>query len=122
MRPDIETQCANMFAHMKAIVEAGGGTTDDIIKVTIWLKDRTQRSPVNVEWLKMFPDEESRPARHALQMEMDGVKEFIRVDLSRPRDEDDVSYIELKRRLRELIRDDFVSPARSSVEPGSSRP
>ena len=54
-------------------VEAAGGTTDDIIKMTVWLKDRTQRAPVNVEWLKMFPDEHSRPARHALQMDnMDG--------------------------------------------------
>jgi ABC-type nitrate/sulfonate/bicarbonate transport system ATPase subunit len=42
----------------------------------------------------------SRPGR---------VKEFVRVDLPRPRDEDDTSYIELKRRLRDLIRDDFVS-------------
>src|SRR5947208_8914822 len=68
----IEAQCANMFAHMKAIVEAGGGTTDDIIKMTVWLQDRSQRAPVNAEWVKMFPDEHSRPARHALQMEMDG--------------------------------------------------
>ena len=42
----------------------------------------------------------SRPGR---------VKEFVTVDLPRPRDEDDASYIELKRRLRDLIRDDFVS-------------
>jgi NitT/TauT family transport system ATP-binding protein len=42
----------------------------------------------------------SRPGR---------VKEFVEVDLPRPRDEDDASYIQLKRRLRELIRDDFVS-------------
>jgi 2-iminobutanoate/2-iminopropanoate deaminase len=68
----IEDQCANMFAHMKAIVEAGGGSTDDIIKMTVWLKDRSQRGPVNTEWVKMFPDEYSRPARHALQMDMEG--------------------------------------------------
>lgn len=68
----IEAQCANMFGHMKAIVEAGGGTTDDVIKMTVWLKDRSQRAPVNVEWIKMFPDEHSRPARHSLQMEMEG--------------------------------------------------
>jgi enamine deaminase RidA (YjgF/YER057c/UK114 family) len=72
MPADIESQCANIFAHMKAIVEAGGGTTDDIIKMTVWLKDRSQRGPVNVEWLKMFPDEHSRPARHSLAMEMEG--------------------------------------------------
>jgi len=71
MPEKIEDQCANMFGHMKAIVQAGGGTTDDIIKVTVcgW-QDRTQRAPVNVEWLKMFPDEHSCPARHALQMDM----------------------------------------------------
>ena len=72
MPPGIADQCTNMFAHMKAIVEAGGGTTSDIIKMTVWLQDRTQRGPINAEWLKMFPDEHSRPARHAMQMNMDG--------------------------------------------------
>ncbi|HLG80869.1 MAG TPA: RidA family protein [Bradyrhizobium sp.] len=72
MPESLEAQCANLFAHMKATVEAAGGTTDDIIKMTVWLKDRSQRGPVNVEWLKMFPDEHSRPARHALQMDMEG--------------------------------------------------
>jgi 2-iminobutanoate/2-iminopropanoate deaminase len=68
--PDgLEAQCANMFAHMKSTVEAAGGTTNDIIKMTVWLKDRSQRAPVNAEWLKMFPDEHSRPARHALPMD-----------------------------------------------------
>jgi enamine deaminase RidA (YjgF/YER057c/UK114 family) len=57
---------------MKAIVEAGGGSTDDIIKMTVWLKDRSQRAPVNAEWVRMFPDEHSRPARHSLHMEMEG--------------------------------------------------
>jgi 2-iminobutanoate/2-iminopropanoate deaminase len=72
MPDSLEAQCANMFGHMKATVEAAGGSTEDIIKMTVWLNDRTQRGPVNVEWLKMFPDEHSRPARHSLQMDMDG--------------------------------------------------
>jgi len=72
MPAGIEAQCANMFLHVRAIVEAGGGTTEDIIKMTVWLQDRSQRAPVNVEWVKMFPDEQSRPARHALQMNMEG--------------------------------------------------
>jgi hypothetical protein len=49
---------------------AGGGATSDIIKMTVWLQIH-QRAPVNTEWLKMFPDEHSRPARHALQMDME---------------------------------------------------
>jgi len=69
MPDSLDAQCANMFAHMKATVEAAGGSTDDIIKMTVWLKDRSQRAPVNAEWLKMFPDAHSRPARHALPMD-----------------------------------------------------
>ena len=36
----------------------------DVIKMTVWLKDRSQRPAVNKGWLEMFPDEHSRPARH----------------------------------------------------------
>jgi len=75
----IEAQCANMFAHMKSTIEAAGGTIDDIIKMTVYLKDRSQRQPVNVEWLKMFPDEKSRPARHAQQANLEG-KSLVQCD------------------------------------------
>ena len=34
------------------------------------------------------------------------VKQFINVDMPRPRDEDDSSYLQLKRRLRDLIHDE----------------
>ncbi|MBZ5580270.1 MAG: RidA family protein [Acidobacteriia bacterium] len=60
----IEEQCALAFAHMRRIVETAGGTTEDILKVTVWLKDGAHRKIVNQEWLRMFPDAESRPARH----------------------------------------------------------
>ena len=70
--PDtVEAQCALMFRHMKDIVEAAGGTTDDIIKVTVWLQDPSNRDALNAEWLKMFPDEHSRPSRHALKLDDD---------------------------------------------------
>jgi len=70
--PTLEEQCAFLFGHMRRIVEAGGGTTDNIIKMTVWMKDRSQRQALNREWLKMFPDEETRPARHAMQGNMEG--------------------------------------------------
>ena len=57
-------QCRLVFGHMRATVEAGGGTVDDIIKVTMWLKDPSDREALNVEWVRMFPDEHARPARH----------------------------------------------------------
>jgi len=66
MPADLETQCRNMFAHVRSIVEAGGGTMDDVVKITVWLKDVTQRDVLNKIWLATFPDAENRPARHAL--------------------------------------------------------
>lgn len=62
----IERQCELMFMHMKDTVEQAGGSIDDIVKMTVWLKDRNQREPINVEWLKMFPDPHNRPARQAI--------------------------------------------------------
>lgn len=70
--PTLDAQCALMFEHIRTIVEAGGGTTDDILKITVWLQDRSQREPVNREWLKMFPDAANRPARQAMQAELTG--------------------------------------------------
>ena len=64
--PDLRQQCANMFGHVRSIVEAAGGTPDDIIKITVWLKDPGDRTAMNEEWQKLFPDPDSRPARHAL--------------------------------------------------------
>lgn len=62
----LEGQCRLVFEHMRAIVEAAGGTTGDIIKVTVWLKDPLNRDALNAEWTTMFPDPNSRPARHTL--------------------------------------------------------
>lgn len=66
MPADLETQCSNMFAHARSIVEAAGGTMDDIVKMTVWLKDVAQRDVLNKVWIATFPDAENRPARHAL--------------------------------------------------------
>ena len=66
MPESLEAQCAHMFAHMKATVEAAGGTTDDIIKMTVWIADRSLRETMNRHWVEMFPDPHSRPARHTI--------------------------------------------------------
>jgi|SRR5215471_21814930 len=68
----IEDQCAEMFRVVRRIVEAAGGTPADIIKMTVWLRDPGNREALNVEWVRMFPDPESRPARHTLPLAGDG--------------------------------------------------
>jgi enamine deaminase RidA (YjgF/YER057c/UK114 family) len=65
----LEQQCACMFAHLRRTVESGG-TLDDIIKVTVWMKELT-RPPVNAEWMKIFPDPASRPARQIMEVPME---------------------------------------------------
>jgi len=60
----LEDQLRFMFQHVRAVMTAAGGSTDDIIKMAVVMKDRSLRPALNVEWLKMFPDEHSRPARH----------------------------------------------------------
>ncbi len=62
----IEDQCRYMLDTLQRIVQAAGGTTADVVKVTVWMKDRTQRPALNGPWLAMFPDPASRPARHAI--------------------------------------------------------
>ena len=67
MPPELDAQVVNIFKQIKLCVEAAGGTLDDILKVNFWMKDpATGRKALNGEWSKMFPDPESRPARHTL--------------------------------------------------------
>ena len=73
MPPDAEAQIANIFKHIKAGVEAAGGTVDDVLKVNFWVKDPgVGRKMLNGEWTKMFPDAASRPARHTSQANLEG--------------------------------------------------
>ena len=62
---DAEQQIINAFDNMRAVIEAAGGTMEDIGKVTLLIRDRKQRDIVNVHWVKAFPDPHSRPVRHA---------------------------------------------------------
>jgi 2-iminobutanoate/2-iminopropanoate deaminase len=77
---DPAEQIAQAFINMKNIVEAAGGTTDNIGKITVYLKNFQHRELVNKEWLKMFPDENNRPARHTMQLDMPG-KVIIQMDI-----------------------------------------
>ncbi|MBN8908155.1 MAG: RidA family protein [Rhodospirillales bacterium] len=70
--PTLEAQVANVFAYIRHDVEAAGGSVDDIIKITFWVKDPAkQRAALNEEWVKMFPDPDERPARHTLTLPAD---------------------------------------------------
>ena len=79
----LEEQSRLMFEQVRRIVEAAGGSVGDIVKMTVWMKDRTRRAALNGPWLEMFPDPGSRPARHTMNADLDGGKlvecEFVAV-------------------------------------------
>lgn len=72
MPKDLDSQCANLFVHVHQIIDAAGATTDDIVKMTVWLSDFRDRDALNREWVAMFPDPQNRPARHAIAAQFDG--------------------------------------------------
>jgi enamine deaminase RidA (YjgF/YER057c/UK114 family) len=69
---ELADQVRFMFANLASIVVAGGASAETILKVTIWIKVPEARAAINSEWIKMFPDAKSRPARHVLSYDLPG--------------------------------------------------
>lgn len=61
---DAVEQCKLMFENVGAALEQAGGTFDHVVKMTFYVKTREAKSAINDEWIKAFPDENTRPARH----------------------------------------------------------
>jgi reactive intermediate/imine deaminase len=61
---DFEAHARRVFANLKAVTEAAGGTLDQIVKCTIYLTDLDNFSTVNSVMAEFF--EEPYPARAAL--------------------------------------------------------
>lgn len=67
---DLEAQVALVFANLRRTLDAAGGTLDDVAKVTVFVLDKAIRPLVDAQWVVLFPDESSRPARHTLCTEL----------------------------------------------------
>lgn len=61
---DLSEQVRLMFANLERIMAAAGAGLGDIVRMTVYVKVPEARPLVNAEWLRAFPDENSRPARH----------------------------------------------------------
>ncbi|HZU08131.1 MAG TPA: RidA family protein [Chloroflexota bacterium] len=70
LSPEPGEQVAQAFRNLRRAIELAGGTTDDIAKVTVYLRDMQHRELVNREWVAMFPDPHDRPARHTVRAEL----------------------------------------------------
>jgi 2-iminobutanoate/2-iminopropanoate deaminase len=70
--PDPDEQAEVMFRNLRKFIELAGGTPENIGKMTVFLRDEKYRDSINKAWLKMFPDEHNRPARHAVKADLRG--------------------------------------------------
>lgn len=61
---DMGTQARNAFANLRAVLQAGGATLEQVVKFSITIHDESAREAINAEWLAAFPDPLDRPARH----------------------------------------------------------
>jgi enamine deaminase RidA (YjgF/YER057c/UK114 family) len=63
--PDrVEDEMAFLFDNVRAVLDAAGATTDDLLRMDVLLRESADRAIINEHWLAMFPDEADRPARH----------------------------------------------------------
>ena len=70
--PDAASQARFAFENMRSLLAAGGATLDDVVRMTVYLKDSAAREHVNAEWLACFADPHDRPARHTLMYDLQG--------------------------------------------------
>jgi len=63
---DLDAQCRLMFENVRRVIGAAGGSPENIVKMTVWITDRALRPILNKHWIEMFPDANSRPARHTV--------------------------------------------------------
>lgn len=69
---DAKSQVQFAFANMEALMKAAGGSVADVGRMTVFVKDNSLRPLVNEQWLKYFPDEHDRPARHTTVVDLAG--------------------------------------------------
>lgn len=67
---DVEEQVELVFANVRRVLDAAGGDPEDVVKCTVFVRDKGIRPVVDKHWLVMFPDPASRPARHTLSIDL----------------------------------------------------
>ncbi|MGW4830289.1 RidA family protein [Amycolatopsis japonica] len=65
-----DEQVEVVFDNVRRILDAADGSPDDIVKCTVFVRDKSIRPVIDKYWLEMFPDEKSRPARHTLRIDL----------------------------------------------------
>lgn len=70
LAPGAIEQARHAFANLRSVLANAGSSLDDVVRLTVYVKDNSARAPINEQWLVCFPDPESRPARHIVVYEL----------------------------------------------------
>lgn len=65
----LEAQARLMFMHLRDVLLAACARPEDVVRMTFFVKSPEARAAINAEWVALFPDPDSRPARHILNYE-----------------------------------------------------
>jgi len=64
---DIAAQCRQVFANVRAVLEASGARWEDLVDVTVYLTDMARDfKAYNAVWAECFPDPARAPCRTTL--------------------------------------------------------
>lgn len=69
---DPERQAEMAFANVASLLKEAGGSTADIAKMTVYVKNNEMRPHVNKHWLAWYPSEDDRPVRHIVPADLQG--------------------------------------------------
>lgn len=67
---DAAEQARLLFENVRRVLAAGGAEPAHVAKLTFFVRDRGLRAAIDEHWLAMFPDPDSRPARHTLPTDL----------------------------------------------------
>ncbi|MGW5106025.1 RidA family protein [Nocardia sp. NPDC004123] len=65
---DGQAQVGFAFTNLRTFLDQAGVTAEDVVRMTVHLEDRSLRPALDEQWIALFPDPESRPARHAMNL------------------------------------------------------
>ena len=72
LSPEPHEQAEAMFRNLRLFLEEAGASPANVGYMKVYLREEKYRDAVNKAWLKMYPDEHDRPARHATKIDLRG--------------------------------------------------
>lgn len=70
MPDDPGKQAEFLMGNIRRMMEAAGGTMEQIVKIGIYIQDRSVIDSLDAAWIATFPDEENRPARQVFEQKL----------------------------------------------------